>query len=104
MIGRLLFSWAEMLANDPEPPSVLRTELRSEYLERRENYLEAIPEEYRVTAKWDKDTVFILSCNDFLRETKHSRTKVERNKEEFFRLVFHAEPSADWLVPEEKQK
>jgi len=93
-----LLWWMEMWTSDPTPPSMLRTELRAEYVERRENFLEGIPEQYRDTAKRDKDMIFILSCEPWLKEVKFSGKKVRRDKEEFFRLVFHAEPVADWLV------
>lgn len=92
------------IAAAPERPSVLEKQMRQEYVVRREEFLEGIAPEYRDVAKRDKDMIFILACDDFLKEAKYSSTKVERNKEEFFSLVFSAEPVAEWLVYEEQEK
>ena len=88
-------------------------EMKEEYFEKRDAYLETIPKEYRIEVKRDKDKLFeyaaLLFINDplgveystqFHEEIGRDLDYIDRKKE-VFDIVFTAEPEMHWVWVEE---
>lgn len=115
----LLMMLPEMLNNDERTHRVraeMVVEMRDDYIEARNKYLETIPEEYRITAKRDKDKLFEYAAmrfvydpkgipyNTLLDEWAARDIDYEKRRKEMFDIVFKAEANVPWIWEEERSE